>query len=349
MSAVNLAALVERLERWFSDCGREYPWRRTRDPYAILVSEIMLQQTQITTVIERGYYRRWMDKFPTLAVLATAPENDVLSTWEGLGYYRRARNLQALARQVVDLHGGSLPRDPTSLAALPGIGPYTVGAISSFAFDLPEPLVDGNVARVLARWFDDPTPIDSLVGHKQLWSRARDLVRLAVSPRHFNSALMELGQTICRPGQPTCQQCPVQDHCQTSNPADLPVKRPRAAPTDITERVYWRTDSDSVLLEKETGSRRTGFWKLPSLPDTLPLPPVLARSSYGITRYKVTLWVHECPSPAPPLTAAQQWIPHAEMEDLPLASPHRRALRARMSSISGELLLGPAHSSSNHF
>lgn len=330
--------MVERLESWFLEHGRDYPWRRTCDPYAILVSEVMLQQTQIATVLERGYFEKWMEKFPTFAALASASENEVLSAWEGLGYYRRARNLQALAQQVVDIYGGDLPRDPAALAGLPGIGPYTVGAISSFAFNLPEPLVDGNVARVLTRWYDDATPIDSPAGQKRLWDRSRDLVQLAASPRRFNAALMELGQTVCRPGQPPCQMCPVQKFCQTTSPAELPVKRPRTAPTAITERVYWRTGSESVLLEKETGSRRTGFWKLPSLPAEIPLPPVLARSNYGITRYKVTLWVHECPQPSPPLNDSQQWIPHSQIADLPMASPHRRALHAQMFSTIGEFL-----------
>ena len=139
------------LVEWFRKAGRDYPWRRTRDPYAILVSEVMLQQTQISTVLDRGYYAKWLAQFPNFAVLAAAPESEILKAWEGLGYYRRARNLQRLAQTVVAEHGGVFPNEPTAIRALPGIGPYTAGAIASFAFGLPEPIVDGNVARVLSR------------------------------------------------------------------------------------------------------------------------------------------------------------------------------------------------------
>ena len=187
-------AIAVALERWFTANARDYPWRRTHDPYAILVSEVMLQQTQIPTVLDRGYYSRWMERFPDFASLAAADETEVLSAWEGLGYYRRARNLQKLAKVVTTEHDGTFPRDVTAIRALPGIGPYTAGAIASFAFDEAEPIVDGNVARVLSRVFNDSTPIDSTAGQKALWSRAGSLVKTAGSPRVLNSALMELGQ-----------------------------------------------------------------------------------------------------------------------------------------------------------
>jgi A/G-specific adenine glycosylase len=315
------------LEQWFSTYGKDYPWRRTHDPYAILVSEVMLQQTQITTVLDRGYYARWLGRFPDFKTLAAASEDEVLRTWEGLGYYRRARNLQKLAQVIVTEHGGRMPDDPAAILDLPGIGPYTAGAIASFAFNLPEPIVDGNVARVLMRVFDDATPIDSKEGQKRLWQRAKTLVQAAKRPDAFNSALMELGQTLCRTTQAECQQCPVRTHCGAIEPLSLPVKEKRVAITDVTERVFFHHAADGILLEQETGNRRTGLWKLPALPEAETLPLVLHKATYGITRYKVTLWVHEAPAGVA-TTSAHRLVTLAELPDLPMPAPYRKALNA---------------------
>jgi len=322
------ADLARDLEHWFQRQGRDLPWRNTRDPYAILVSEVMLQQTQVATVLERGYYQRWLERFPDFHHLAAAGEEAVLQAWEGLGYYRRARNLQALARAILERHGGQFPRDPETIRALPGVGPYTAGAIASFAFDLPEPLVDGNVARVLSRIDNNAQPVDSTAGHKRLWQRAGELVQAAQSPRALNSALMELGQLVCRPGKPLCLQCPVKRHCRAEDPSTLPVKKARPPTTEVTERVFLLEVNGAVLLEQERGARRTGLWKLPSLPDEQPEgpPPVLFRSTYGITRYKVHLWVHETPQPAPAPADNQRLVPLADLAATPMPSPYRRAL-----------------------
>ena len=318
------------LEGWFAQHRKDYPWRRTRDPYAILVAEVMLQQTQIATVLERGFYSRWLERFPDFVTLAAAGEEDVLRTWEGLGYYRRARNLQKLAQAVVADHGGLMPRDPVAILALPGIGPYTAGAVASFAVHLPEPIVDGNVARVLARVFDDATPIDSTEGQKLLWQRATTLVRAASSPADFNSALMELGQTHCRVGQPDCARCPVRGFCRATEPASLPVKGKRTAITEVTERVYFLRRENAVLLEQETGKRRTGLWKLPPLPEQgISLPPVLHKMTYGITRYRVTLWVHAAPSVAAEARDIR-FIAEHELPALPMPAPYRKALNIVM-------------------
>lgn len=326
------AAFASALEAWFARSGRDYPWRRTRDPYAVLVSEIMLQQTQIATVLERGYYTRWLERFPDFATLAAASEEEILRAWEGLGYYRRARNLQKLAQVVVSDHGGQMPEEPGKIVSLPGIGPYTAGAVASFAFGLPEPIVDGNVARVLSRVCDDATPVDSREGSQRLWRRAGLLVRAAGDPRAFNSALMELGQTLCHPGKPDCTACPVRDWCAAADPAALPVKQARAKLTEVTERVFFLHTDAGVLLERETGSRRTGLWKLPALPDAdePPHPPVLLRSKYGITRYKVTLWVHAAPAGLAPDPAVHQSFQPHQLPDVPMPSPYRRALEAAL-------------------
>lgn len=168
------AEIRRQLTAWFRDAARDLPWRRTRDPYAILVSELMLQQTQVATVIP--YYERWLQRFPDFGTLAAADEHDVLSLWQGLGYYSRARNLHRAARHVVAQHGEVLPADAEAIRALPGVGRYTAGAVASFAFDLPEPLVDANVARVLARLLNLQEAIDSAAGQRALWETAEALV-----------------------------------------------------------------------------------------------------------------------------------------------------------------------------
>ena len=317
--------VTEELETWFLANGKDYPWRRTRDPYAILVSEVMLQQTQITTVLDRGYYARWMTQFPSFKELAAATEEAVLKAWEGLGYYRRARNLQKLAQVIVAEHGGEMPRGATALLTLPGIGRYTAGAVSSFAYDESVPVVDGNVARVLSRLQNDMTPVDSAAGLKGLWEKAELLVSSAQSPRVLNSALMELGQTVCRTGQPDCLLCPLRAHCRAEDPAALPVKEKRTVLTDVTERVMWCRVGDSLLLEQESGARRTGLWKLPLLPEAASDAPEIWKTTYGITRYKVSLHVHE-PDPVPAATKHQRFMKTAEIQAVAMASPYRKVV-----------------------
>lgn len=328
-ATVSSAAIAAALSGWFRDHGRDYPWRQTRDPYAILVSEIMLQQTQIATVLDRGYYSRWLERFPDFQTLASAREEDVLKAWEGLGYYRRARNLQRLAGEVMEKHGGAFPRDHASILALPGVGPYTAGAVASFAFGLVAPIVDGNIARVLSRVFDDSTPIDSAAGTQRLWERAALLVNAAGDPRVFNSALMELGQRHCTPARPACDVCPVRQFCRAKEPEKLPVKQTRQVMTEVTERVVFVRTDKGILLEQETGKRRTGLWKLPALPSAHEgrLPPVLLRTRYGITRYKVTLWVHEPHDVGDAWPETHRVIDMDELDSTPMPAPYRRALR----------------------
>lgn len=328
-------AISQALDRWFQAHGRDLPWRRTTDPYAILVSELMLQQTQVTTVISHGFYTRWMQQFPDLATLANAEETTLLRAWEGLGYYRRARYLQKAAQAILHEHQGVFPRDPAAIRNLPGIGAYTAGAVLSFAFDQPEPLVDGNVARVLSRLTNNATPIDTTAGQKHLWEAAAGLLQHATSPRRHNSALIELGQTICRNGQPECIRCPVKQYCLARDPSSLPVKSRKTILTEVTERVFFfHHPQHGILLEQETSRRRTGLWKLPVLPeDRFDSPsPVLHRSRYGITRYKVTLWVHQLCLPEEfQLPPTQQFISVNELQSLPMATPHRKALNAVLS------------------
>jgi A/G-specific adenine glycosylase len=329
------AAFRLALRGWFEKHGKDYPWRRTIDPYAVLVSEVMLQQTQIATVLDRGYYARWMERFPDVRTLAGASEPEVLRTWEGLGYYRRARFLHQLAKTILTKHDGVFPRDTASILALPGVGRYTAGAVASFAFDDAEPIVDGNVARVLSRICNDPTPVDTTEGQAKLWEHALHLVQAAQSPRTLNSALMELGQRVCRTGAPACNECPVQKCCAAVEPASLPVKTRRASITEVTERVFFHRTEEGILLQQETGKRRTGLWKLPALPVMPKFPPVLHKAHYSITRYRVTLWVHEAPNANAlrPIMAegALRKVPSTELPHLPMPSPYRKALDAVLS------------------
>ncbi len=206
------------LTNWYHKHGRVLPWRQTRDPYAILVSEVMLQQTQVATVIP--YYNEWLRRFPDFAVLARASESDVLHTWQGLGYYARARNLRAVAKTVQNRRGGNFPRGVAAMRGLPGVGRYTANAVATFAFNQPVPIVETNIARVLARLFNLHNPIDRPAGREALWRHASILLP-RYSARIYNSALVDLGALVCLPCQPECGICPVKKFCRAKNPESL--------------------------------------------------------------------------------------------------------------------------------
>ncbi|HEY5926977.1 MAG TPA: A/G-specific adenine glycosylase, partial [Kofleriaceae bacterium] len=233
---------------------RDLPWRKTRDPYAIWVSEIMLQQTRVATVIP--YWERWMAKFPTVNALAAAPLDDVLAAWAGLGYYSRARNLWSGAREVTASFAGALPRQASELRRVPGIGPYTAGAIASIAYGERAPLVDGNVARVLARVFAIEHDIKSTAGQKALWQRAGELMQALPAdhaPGDLNQGLMELGATLCSPTSPRCLLCPLASQCiaaRTGRQDELPVvaARKKASELPVLARAaLWIAEGDRVV------------------------------------------------------------------------------------------------------
>lgn len=257
----------QKLLRWYDGAARDLPWRRTRDPYAIWVSEVMLQQTRVETVIP--YYERFMQRFPTPEALAEADEDAVLSHWSGLGYYRRARLLQAGVREVVARYGGTVPEDAERRLALPGVGRYTAGAIGSIAFDKAEPIVDGNVTRVLARVFRVRTPVGSTDTTKQLWDLAGRLVP-GERPGELNQALMELGATVCTPKQPTCDACPIADACHAHARSEvdaLPVPKPRKAPSKLSLSAVVATSGrgamQRVWLTKTDQTLFGGLWGVP--------------------------------------------------------------------------------------
>ena len=323
------AAFRRTLLDWFAREARDYPWRRTSDPYAILVSEVMLQQTRIATVLEKGYYTRFLQTFPNPATLAAASDEQILKAWEGLGYYRRVRLLRETARTVHANHQDRFPPELDTLLALPGIGRYTAGALRAFAFNLPAVLVDGNVARVLTRLFDDHSPIDSPAGQNFLWQTAANLAD-DQNPRAYHAALMELGQRVCRPGPPSCLECPVASFCRSRNPASLPVKRASPTIEVVSEHALWARDAAGrLLLHRESARRRQGLWKLPTRPAaSLAHLPLLAEHPYTITRYRVLLHVHLATQVPPPdeLEDGEIWTNPEDLPNLAMPAPFRRVI-----------------------
>ena len=265
LDARQIDAFRRALLGWYGENQRDLPWRRARDPYAVWISEIMLQQTRVDQV--RPYYDRFMERFPTVAHLGRAPLEDVLKAWEGMGYYARARNLHRAARRVVDEHGGQIPYDPVRILDLPGIGPYTAAAILSIAFGRDRPVVDGNVVRVLSRLFhltDNPASsaarkrMDGLAGRLLATGRAGD----------FNQAMMELGATICTPSNPRCGECPVNPYCAARkllpDPSVLPRKRPRAQRPHrhVVAGIVHRNDK-VLIVRRPTDGLLGGLWEFP--------------------------------------------------------------------------------------
>lgn len=324
MEEQHYGTFAQALVDWFTTHGRDYPWRRTTDPWAILVSEIMLQQTTIPTVL--GRYEAWMAQFPTPAALAAVDEATALRSWEGLGYYRRVRALQAAAKAIVQEHGGTFPTDEAGIRALPGIGDYTVGAVLSFAYNRPAPLVDANVSRVFARVFNDATPIDSPAGRKRHWAWAAQLVH-PTEPRAYNSALMELGQTICTGGEPTCLLCPVRAFCKAESPAALPVKLPKKETLTAEHHDLWVLTERGLLMEKQAdGKRHEGMYRLPQRSkEQVAALPLLITQKYTVTRYKVTRHLYRGPADTDP-QGAEEFIPLHLLPATPMASPDRKII-----------------------
>lgn len=248
---------------WYSANCRDLPWRHNHDPYRIWLSEVMLQQTQVATVID--YFHRFTAAFPDINALAAASEDEVFKLWEGLGYYSRARNLMKCARAVVTQYEGQFPNDLKAMLKLPGIGPYTAGAVLSIAFNTPVPAVDGNVLRVISRLTASYADIADPKTRPLIEAKVIEL--LPEDARHFNQALMELGATLCTPKQPNCHQCPVAKHCEAKAlniVSELPVKVQKLKKTQHTTAVAYVTYQDQVLLMKRSGEGLlSGLWGFP--------------------------------------------------------------------------------------
>ncbi len=257
-------AFRRALLAWYQKNRRDLPWRRTRDPYAILVSEVLLQQTRIRA--GESYFQRFMARFPTVQVLAHAALDEVLRVWEGLGYYRRARLLHAAAKEIVEHHGGQVPREVTALVGLPGIGPYTAGAVASIAYGQPVPAVDGNVTRVLARLHRIEEDIALAATKAQVLDQATRLVPRR-DPGTFNQALMELGALVCLPKVPRCDQCPVVAWCAAravDEETSLPCRGPRSAvPSMIAVFALLEGPEGVLLVRRGRDELLGGLWALP--------------------------------------------------------------------------------------
>lgn len=344
----DLPEIRRRLLAWYDAHRRDLPWRagdgERPDPYRVWLSEVMLQQTRVETV--RGYYERWLERFPTLESLAGAPLDGVLKQWEGLGYYSRARNLHRAVREVAERWGGRVPDEPAAFRALPGVGRYTAGAVMSIAFGREEPVVDGNVRRVLARWADEPKPRDA-----ELWSAAEALVR-GERPGDLNQSLMELGATVCTPRSPDCSHCPVREFCAaraagTQESRPLP-RRAGPLPREHEAVAVIERDGSWLLARRPTDLRLGGLWEFPSalVRPGEPVPDAAARAAregvgvevaagapvgtveHGFTHVKVRYDAVRCAwragEPAPLRYDACAWVEPAEIARYALPQAQKR-------------------------
>jgi A/G-specific adenine glycosylase len=325
-SAAQLRRMRDFLAVWYVGAKRDLPWRRTRDAYAITVSEFMLQQTQVATVIP--YYERWLRQFPDWRSLAEAKEETVIKAWEGLGYYRRARNLQALAKAVMEV-GGEMPRDVKALLALPGIGPYTSAAIGSIAFDLPAAVLDGNVMRVLTRLLALRDDI-ALPKTREKLQVIADRFLDRQEPSRHNQAVMELGATICVPRNPLCLLCPLKRDCLGRPRAnDFPVKT-RAAQVKRQETIAILQHGDRFYCEQvPEGKPWQGLWRFPDFDPARMVPgDEITSLRYGITKYAVTMQVIAARwKRRAPVSMSVRYLTLEEMATLAFAAPHRKIMR----------------------
>jgi A/G-specific adenine glycosylase len=345
--------LRTKLLAWYDLNRRDLPWRRTRDPYAIWISEAMLQQTRVETVIP--YWERFLERLPDVQALADAPEEEVYSLWAGLGYYSRARNLHAAARMVVDEFEGAVPDESDDLLRLPGVGRYTAGALASIAFDRPEPIVDGNVARVLSRQLGMRSDVSQPKTSARLWREAAALVE-GPRPGDLNQALMELGALVCTPKAPDCKTCPWTRSCDARRMGDaesLPIKKSKPKVKRVRAvAVLLERGARALAVRRESGGLLGGLWELPGAEvahGEKPLeaaarvvreqlgsePPGLEEA--GRVRHLFThrdMALHLFRSPAPDGRVRKngisehRWVSGPDLFDLPIATLTRKALEA---------------------
>ena len=313
------------LLRWYEQSRRDLPWRSGRDPYRIWLSEIMLQQTRVETVLP--YYHAFLARFPDVAALAGAPESEVLAMWSGLGYYSRARNMQRAARLIAD--AGAFPADYPQLRELPGIGDYTAAAVASIAFDLPFAAVDGNVLRVLARVFNDDGDIGSPVTRR----RFANLAQRTLDPKRpgeFNQAMMELGATVCLPRNPRCGTCPVHSLCgarAAGRTAELPIKLKRQESKSETISVAVVRRDNLVLMRQRSAdaSRMADFWELPHTEDLAGLMKLRLHGSFRHTIVNTVFDVQVFTGELRRAPAGSQWMDPAHAA-MPVTTISRKAL-----------------------
>ena len=319
--------ISRRLLAWYARHRRDLPWRRTADPYAIWVSEIMLQQTRAQAVIP--YYEKFLARFPDAAALARAREADVLALWSGLGYYSRARNLQRAAREIAAL--GRFPADYDGIRGLPGIGDYTAAAVASIAFDLPYAVLDGNVMRVLARLDDDASDIGAPATHRRFAGAAQEMLDRR-HPGAFNQAMMELGATVCLPRAPECGRCPIAFACaghRNGSAGQLPVKLRKTAPVRVDETVVVVTRGAKILLWRRgaESARMAGFWELPC---PAQLPGLVKTGEHGVIRHSITHHRYRIAVETGEVSKIPQgfrWVARGKLRQIPLSTTAKKALQ----------------------
>jgi len=346
-------SLQRRLLTWFRKHKRDLPWRRASDPYKIWVAEVMLQQTQVFTALP--YYRAFLKRFPTARALAKASEQAVLKVWQGLGYYRRALNLHEAAGRIVREHGGRVPDDPKAFSRLPGVGRYTCGAVQSIAFGHRLAALDGNAARVIARWFAVEESIDRAAARRALWDLAEALVPQR-QPGDWNQAVMELGSEVCVPRGPRCPRCPVRTACRAFEcglQENIPMRRPRRPIPHIEVGVgIVRRRGRILICKRRADAMLGGLWEFPggkvrsgesvadcirrelaeecALDVTVGDPLVDVTHTYSHLR--VTLRCYYCRSPRGRVRALgcadARWVRPAEIADYPLPAADVRILEA---------------------
>jgi A/G-specific adenine glycosylase len=305
------------------------PWRRTRDPYRVWISEVMLQQTRVTAVIP--YYERFLVRFPDVDALASAPEQELLVAWAGLGYYSRARNLQKAARKIQEL--GAFPCDYSSLRSLPGVGDYTAAAIASIAFDLPHAVLDGNVVRVLSRFTGERGNVDSVPVRNRLRGVAEHMLDSNCTGE-FNQALMELGATVCLPKQPQCSLCPLARQCVARKLGfqnELPVKTSRPSAARIGKTLLVIEKRGKILLWQRSSDvpRLAGFWELP---EPIQLPAAQVGASVREFRHTIVNTIFKCQVRQASLVIVPKgfrWVAKKNLHAVPLSTTARKALKDR--------------------
>ena len=338
--------LTTQLLTWYHAQKRILPWRDHPDPYAVWVSEIMLQQTRVDTVIP--YFEKWMKLFPTVKALASASEQDVLNAWEGLGYYSRARNLHKAAKVVAEKFNGELPRDLDDLRSLPGIGRYTVGAIASMAFRMDEPTLDGNLRRVFSRLFDVDEFADSPTGEKLLWELAAQNLPKGEAG-DYNQALMDLGATICLPKNPRCLLCPLMSQCKAreNGTQELrPVLKPKKAVPSYVHVAAVVMERGRVLLSQRPAEGLLGgMWEFPNAridgdPAKALIKGLKAATQiqvkkkealqvveHAYSHFRVTVHPFVCDKVSVPKDKNLKWVKLDELEDYPMGKVDRQIAR----------------------
>lgn len=329
--------LASRTESWFRKNQRRLPWREGYEPYGVWVSEIMLQQTTMEVVL--GYYERFMKRFPSIADLARASVDDVVTVWSGLGYYRRARMLHEGALDVTSRFNGTIPESVDELLSIAGIGRYTAGAIASIVFEKRAPIVDGNVARIVARLFGIEAPLSSPALMRAAWTHAEELVAASKSPRDFNQGLMELGALVCSPRKPNCNVCPLRRDCAAFSAGRVDeLPRPKATQTTFTLRIslYLVTDAAGrVLMRRESGPLMHGMFHLPhgdtrlltGAPLRIDRARALGTFRHTVTNRRITFEVFAVLRRPRARGREYKWIDPASLAGIPHPSYVRKALQ----------------------